>query len=548
MGIGGGQAGRPPDEVSEPRQRGEPHERGEVTVAEQSGDQWGRDIHDHPRDACPVEGEHRDEAPHAQRTEQVQADDRPRHECRHAEQGHDAGRRHDDPTRRERSRRAETAAVEALSVLVEQVAGALGERQELTHRWDTALDEVTTPDDDGDDDQEPGERWTERGFAPASHGGLGADERRRLLAAQVRREPGAPALLEAEDLTLVDEPLGPDRPSAGDERWGPHDQAEEGPERRQGLPEPAAEQPDEELDDRQQDELDRASEQTRAAREGRHRAHPVAGTQGAVRHVGAAFRETLSVADRGVGSDDDPGPGVVGTPAQIDVLPVERDRRVEAAERPEQVGAHQQTGRREDEHVTHGVVLLLVELARLDDAVDLAETVEAEPDVLEQPRLVPVDELRPDDAGVRPEHLGDEQPDGIGGQRNIVVADQEEPVVALDEPEYLVDGVAEARCTGGRPDEGIGQDRTDARQGLLGACLVSLGDQEQGAEVAVVLTGERCKRLLEPVARCMDDHDGHDRGNELGVRLHDGSRLLVTASNFAAPPPPGADHDGRYRD
>ena len=46
-------------------------------------------------------------------------------------------------------------------------------------------------------------------------------------------------------------------------------------------------------------------------------------------------------------------------------------------------------------------MLLLVVLARLDDRVDLAESVEAEADVLQSARLVPVDELGPDEAIVR---------------------------------------------------------------------------------------------------------------------------------------------------
>ena len=169
------------------------------------------------------------------------------------------------------------------------------------------------------------------------------------------------------------------------------------------------------------------------------------GPQRAVVEVGAALGELLAVADTGVGRDDDAGAGEVGPPAQVDVVAVERDRRVEAAERAEQVGAHQQAGRRQHEHVADGVVLLLVELARFDDRVDLAEAVEAEPDVLQHARVVPVDTS-----------LGPTMPaferyssstrmrtaSRVGG--DVVVAEQEEAVVALDEAQHLVGARPEA--------------------------------------------------------------------------------------------------------
>ena len=105
--------------------------------------------------------------------------------------------------------------------------------------------------------------------------------------------------------------------------------------------------------------------------------------QRAVIEVRAALDESLAVADTGIGRNDDAGAGEVGTPAEIDVLTVERDRRIEPAESTEQVGADQQARRRQHEHVAHRVVLLLVDLARLDDRVDLAEAVEPETDVLQ---------------------------------------------------------------------------------------------------------------------------------------------------------------------
>ena len=60
------------------------------------------------------------------------------------------------------------------------------------------------------------------------------------------------------------------------------------------------------------------------------------------------------------------------------------------------------------------------------------------------PRVVPLDELRADDAGVRPEGLLDELANRGGLERHVVVEEAEEPR-ALDELQRLVRGRAEPR-------------------------------------------------------------------------------------------------------
>ena len=163
------------------------------------------------------------------------------------------------------------------------------------------------------------------------------------------------------------------------------------------------------------------------------------------RRSGRRCEQRLAVPGPRRGHDHDPGAAEVGAPAEVDVVAVEVDRRVEAADRPEQVGANQQARRRQGEHVAHGVVLLLVDLAFLDERVDLAEAVDAEADVLQHARVVPRDQLRPDDAGIRAIQLLDQQPDGTRIQGDVVVQEAEEPVVALDQTEHLVGGGAVAR-------------------------------------------------------------------------------------------------------
>ena len=173
--------------------------------------------------------------------------------------------------------------------------------------------------------------------------------------------------------------------------------------------------------------------------------------------VGPADVELLAVAGAGLRGDDDPSAAQVSAPAQVDVVAVERHRRVEAAERAEQVSAREQARRREDEDIADGVVLLLVVLARLGDRVDLAEAVEAEADVLEHTGVVPGDQLRPDEAGVGPVQLLDEQADHIRLEGDVVVAEAEEPAVTLDEAQHLVGRGAETGVCAQVADEGVGQ-------------------------------------------------------------------------------------------
>ena len=238
--------------------------------------------------------------------------------------------------------------------------------------------------------------------------------------------------------------------------------------------------------------------------------------------VGPAHVELFAVAHGRLRSDDDPRTAQVGTPAQVDVVAVERHRGVEPPEGAEQVGPREEAGGREDEHVADGVVLLLVVLARLGDRLDLAEPVEAQPDVLEHARVVPRDELGTDDPGVRAVQLLDEQAHGVRVEGHVVVAEAEEAAVALDEPQHLVGGRAKAGVGAEVADEGVGETCRDL---ALEVGDVTTRQQEKGAEVGVVLVGERVDRLVEPAARGVDDDDPDDRRRERRVGFHGAVRL-----------------------
>ena len=76
--------------------------------------------------------------------------------------------------------------------------------------------------------------------------------------------------------------------------------------------------------------------------------------------------------------------------------------------------------------------------------------------------VVAVDDLRADDAGVRPVGLLDHQPDRVGIEHDVVVAEEQEDRT-LDRGERLVRGRRERRRRARRAaaDEGAGQGAGD---------------------------------------------------------------------------------------
>ena len=139
-------------------------------------------------------------------------------------------------------------------------------------------------------------------------------------------------------------------------------------------------------------------------------AQPVAGLQPAPVVDGPALAEGLEVADTGVGGDDHAGAGDVGPPAEAEVLEEVVDALVEAADLGEQVGPHERAGAGDGEHVADGVVLLLVELAALDEGHGVAGVVDALAHLEEPAGGRPsATSFGPDDAGVGAVGLLDEE-------------------------------------------------------------------------------------------------------------------------------------------
>ena len=229
--------------------------------------------------------------------------------------------------------------------------------------------------------------------------------------------------------------------------------------------------------------------------------------------VGApAMAEGLHVADTGVRGHDHAGAGDVGPPAEAEVVEEVVDPLVEPADLGEQVRPHEGAGAGDGEHVAHGVVLLLVELAGLDQRHGVPRAVDALAHLEELPGVVPAHELGPDDGGVGAVRLLDEGADHVAVRGDVVVAEQEEggPV---DDVEDLVGGRSVARVPldpahegprGGPPHPGL-------------HLVAGAGIDHEDRQVRVVLASQGGDRLLEPGSRIVRDDHGHDGRGHRGV-------------------------------
>src|SRR5262249_18031125 len=136
-----------------------------------------------------------------------------------------------------------------------------------------------------------------------------------------------------------------------------------------------------------------------------------------------------------------------------------------------------------------------------------AEPVDAAPDLEQHVRLVGVDQLRADDARVRPERLLEQVPDRSGIELHVVVADQEK-VRVPDHGQRLVRGASEPG-TRHLPHGRLREDAPDAVSGVV----VGRGVDHEDGEARVVLAPERLQRRLEPRSRVPGDDDGGDGGD-----------------------------------
>ena len=236
-----------------------------------------------------------------------------------------------------------------------------------------------------------------------------------------------------------------------------------GAEHGEGLPAARRRGEDDRFDEREPDREGDETQQRPARVAGEHDPNSSAGhvtQRGDV--LGTSSGRGLDVRGARVGRDDDARAGEPRPPTQVQVFGAGEGLGVEALEHVEQVGSHQHRGARHVEDVPHRVVLLLVELARLDPGVRAAEPVDVASDVEEHLGILGGHQLRADDRRVRPVRLLDEDTHRVGGEHDVVVAAQEEGGTGHDVQRL----VGRATETGVRPQPavhvGVGEHRGDA--------------------------------------------------------------------------------------
>jgi hypothetical protein len=521
-----GAGGQPGEEPRRRRVGDEPREAGLGQRVPGDGD--GRV--DHERDEPgPQRAERAGQPPGADQAEHDEAE----HDER-AQQGHvadDERAEEGEQPERRGGRRGGPEAGPAPSArpLREEVAGAVPEGGQVADGRHRAGQQVAAAaeqdDDDGGphDDGQPGVAAPQRrGQAPAG-GGHRPDAvlaGRAELAPQEGAQPGAAPELEAAQLPVAHLPDlpegGPALPDLAGAAQVPGPRGQHVP----GLAGAADGQPVQRLGQGQQHRRRQGEEQGGQGGADEEAAQAVAGLEAAAVVDRAPLGQRLGVAGDGRRLDDDPGPGQAGPPAQVEVLAVQAHARVEPAEGVEQVGPHQQAGARDGQHLAHGVVLGLVQLAPVHEGGGHAQAVGRQPDAEQPVAVVPGHELRADDAGVGAERLLDEVAHGVAVEGDVVVEEQQE-VGALDRAEGLVGGRRVPRVRVQAADVGAGQARRDAGGQPVGAGRV---DDEDG-QVRVVLRRQPVEHVVEPGPGVAGDEDRDDRGGGLASGFHDRARV-----------------------
>ena len=224
----------------------------------------------------------------------------------------------------------------------------------------------------------------------------------------------------------------------------------------------------------------------------------------------------LPVPHTSVRGDHDARSGDLTSPREVEILPHGDDPGVKATQLSPQVGPNEHAGTRRHEDVAHRVVLPVVDLAVLDPVDHRSGLVAAHPDVKQDGRVVPIHELRRDDAGIGTERFLHHVVHHVVVEGTVVMAQQEEGR-PLDHVQRGVGGGAVPEVAGELADEGVGQDPADP----FGRVLAFSGGQDEHRKLLVVLPGQGGQGLLEPRAgiggdhygnhcRCLDVHQGHE--------------------------------------
>ncbi len=362
------------------------------------------------------------------------------------------------------------------------------------------------------DQRRPGPGQVGRGF----DGGVGGGP---VAAHAAEPEAGAdePAHLQAMNLTIGRLSHGVHLPPGPPQRHGagqvPHPGAEGGA----GAPGPARHQSADGLRQAEREGLRHDPQQVEPARTAQQGPHAITGL------VPGTGPRLPVAAHPGIGGHDHPGARSPSAPAEAEIVVRRTDRLVEPGHGCEPVRAYQREAGREREHLTHAVVLSLVQLAAFDQRHRGAHPVHAEADVQQTSGVVPSHELGPHHVGVPLGGGPDECAHGTRVRENIVAAEREELRPASPGPvmiEDVVGGSTEALGTRDVQDPGGGHRGADP----VGSVVGLGGVDDQHGQLGVVLLGEGPQQDFEPVGvPSVRDHDRQNRwgGELLLLRFHD---------------------------
>jgi hypothetical protein len=175
----------------------------------------------------------------------------------------------------------------------------------------------------------------------------------------------------------------------------------------------------------------------------------------------ASSAQRLEMSDASTGGHDHSGADHVGAPRKVEIFAEHLDTRIESSQRLEQVRPHEGGGAGHEEDVTHRVVLFLVEFASLHVGRRGTRLVGTHADLQDSLRVVPIDDLAADHAGIRSVGLLDHHLHDIRIEPDVVMAEQVERGT-IDRVQDLVGGRTEADVAPDTAEMRMGRDRGDA--------------------------------------------------------------------------------------